>query len=238
MRFLSKEYPKNKLSPCPLIETVAEIRFDSKLPSDVISGVFFGSVREEFPESQALSILELPKNIREADPYLKFNPHYQFSNSDFKLKIGPNNVVIESNSSYKGWATFSGTIKKIISKLDELKIVDKPIRLGLRYISKFNEKSLKLLNLSLKIADNDIADENTSIRTEFSLDDFLCLLHIHNIPASNNNQMEIQVDIDVIKNINEKETNFMKYFENAHQIEKKIFYNLATKKLLANYLKE
>ena len=82
------------IDPCPIIEAIIEIRFESKLISDAIFGVIYNSVKETFPKTENLPILQIPENIRINDPNLKYNPYYSLLNNNFILQIGPKVVSL------------------------------------------------------------------------------------------------------------------------------------------------
>jgi len=53
-----------KIDPCPIVEAIVEIRFDSNLPGDAIFGVIYNQFKEDYPKFTKLPILQLPEAIR------------------------------------------------------------------------------------------------------------------------------------------------------------------------------
>jgi uncharacterized protein (TIGR04255 family) len=87
-----------KISPCPIIESIVEIRFKTKLIPDAVFGVLYNAFKEDYPGLIKLPILQLPAPVRDSDPNLIFQPHYRLSCKDFLLQIGPR-VISLSNIS-------------------------------------------------------------------------------------------------------------------------------------------
>ena len=60
-----------EISPCPIIDTVIEIRFESTMPKEAkeaIFGIIFNEFNDRYPSLEKLPILQIPEAIREADP--------------------------------------------------------------------------------------------------------------------------------------------------------------------------
>ena len=65
-----------KITPCPIIESVVEIRFDSAIPAEAIFGVVYNAFNDIFPNKPInLPILQIPEQIRNSDPNLQYKPH-------------------------------------------------------------------------------------------------------------------------------------------------------------------
>jgi uncharacterized protein (TIGR04255 family) len=64
-----------KISPCPIVEAIIEIRFDASLPGDAIFGIIYNMLKDEYTNLEKLPILELPDAIRTTDPNLMYSPH-------------------------------------------------------------------------------------------------------------------------------------------------------------------
>ncbi len=78
------------INPCPIIEAIFEIRFESSFPGDAIVGIVYNRFKAEFQNVTQLPVLQLPAAIRTQDPNLKFSPHYKIENNNFIIQIGPN----------------------------------------------------------------------------------------------------------------------------------------------------
>ena len=68
--------PKS-ISPCPIREAIAEVRFESNVPADAVFGIVYQALQKDFPKSEALPIVALPTLIRDATTDFVFQPHYR-----------------------------------------------------------------------------------------------------------------------------------------------------------------
>lgn len=229
-----------KIDPCPIIEALIEIRFSALIHENAVFGLFYNVLKEDFPKVESLPILQLPEPLRMADPNLKFKPHYKIINQDFIVQIGPDVFSIASVPKYIGWGVFSNKIFDILSRINQLKVINDVLRLGIRYINFFEEDIFNDIDLSISLKDNKIDYKNTVIRTEISQEDFSSSLQIAN-NVNNVDRIGSVIDIDTFTSLN-----LDKFFSNketiinrGHQKEKELFFSLLKeeflKKLNPNY---
>ena len=139
------------INPCPIIEAIFEIRFESSLPDDAIFGIIYNQFKDEFQQVKQLPVLQLPAAIRTQDPNLKFTPHYKIKKDNFIIQIGPIVFSLVNLKDYCGWDNFSKKIYDTYNNLLELKLINKHYRTALRYINVFpdinvfNKSNLKIL---------------------------------------------------------------------------------------------
>ena len=96
-----------KIAPCPIVEAILEIRFNSSLPEDAIFGVLYNQFKDEYPKFEQLPILQLPAAVRSQDPNLRYSQHYKTMQDHFVLQVGPRSFSISNVETYVGWETFS-----------------------------------------------------------------------------------------------------------------------------------
>ena len=71
------DIPK-KITPCPIIESILEIRFNTKIPSEAIFGMVYSRIQGRFfPNMEKLPILQIPDQLRSNDPNLMFRPTHK-----------------------------------------------------------------------------------------------------------------------------------------------------------------
>lgn len=228
------EYPK-KIEPCPIVEAIIEIRFSSMLPSEAVFGIIFGAINKDFEKTTNLPILQLPEAVRSQDPALKYHAYNSFTNDDNSLKVnvGPKVITFINSETYLGWGEFFSKIKNILTKIIKTNVIQKVERIGIRYINFFSQKILKSLNLSIKVDNEELKDEPTTLRTEFTKDNFVRVIQVVNqapVNIRNTTKIGSLVDIDCIYTntstiplaINE----FSNIINKGHQVEKETFYNL------------
>lgn len=80
-----------KISPCPIVDAVSEIRFETNIDNSAVFGIIYNVLRKDFQNVEKLDILQLPEHIRDNDEKLKFKPHYALVDKDkfYRVSIGP-----------------------------------------------------------------------------------------------------------------------------------------------------
>lgn len=223
MDFNTSRIP-SKISPCPIHEAVFELRFDSDFSSEVIPGLLYNELKDDFPEIKKLPIMEMPQVIRDNEPNLQFAAHHVFTGQNFRFQVGPRSFSLVCPKEYVGWTQFKEKISFIFTAIDKIKLVKRPIRTGLRYINFFeNEDIFNHVKVILSIDGNSLIGSQNLLRSEFEHNSFRCLLNINNqsklkdIPGST-------IDIDVIKNTSTTEdVDYTQIIYESHEVEKKYF---------------
>ena len=226
MNFQNIKLPQ-QITPCPITEAVVEIRFESKIPGEVIPGLLFTKFGTALRDMQKLPILDLPSSLIEHDPNLRFSPQYKATMGDYVIQFGPRCVSVACVGEYKGWSDFSAKIQVVFSGIFELGIIDKSLRLGVRYISFLNNMDIfPNLSIDLNVAGNSLIGQSNIIRSEFEIETFKCALQIANTSIANFQQGS-SIDIDILTvDSAEITSNYSSLIDNAHTLEKKIFFNL------------
>jgi uncharacterized protein (TIGR04255 family) len=240
--FLDFEVVKlpKKITPCKIIEAAVEMRFESQHPPEVIPGLVFNSLKDQYPKMEALPIMQLPPTIRDTDPNLRYSPQFRFSNSDFIFQIGPRSFSVVCPKAYKGWTKYSEKIYHGFESICELGIIDKPIRVGVRYISFFDNVDIfRHIKLDFKLSNNDLVGSRNIIRTEFDYEDYKCVIQIANSAILDNKQEGSTIDIDIITDkVSVVDSSFKIAVEAAHKLEKKLFFSFLNPEFLKNFSPE
>ncbi len=233
-----KGLPK-KISPCPIVEAIVELRFSSAVLPDAIFGIIYQVFKDEFPgEPERLPILQLPDPIRSMDPALQYQPYYKLIAGNLIFQIGPRVTSLSNVKDYTGWETFSKRIKDAFSKVEKLKIIKSVERLGIRYINFFKLDIFDNINLKILMNDSRLDTLQTTLKTEIQDDNFINILQIAN-KAQATIQKELitgsVIDIDTVsKDIGETFFGEMEnLLEKGHNIEKKLFFSLLKKEFLS-----
>lgn len=226
-----------KIEKCPIVETVVEIRFTSNVYADAIFGLVYNTLKGSFNKVEKLPILQLPEQIREHDPGLKYKPHYKLSNGQYSLQVGPEVLTISSPVPYPGWNNYQEVINDVLTKILEIELVSQVSRLGMRYINFFEFDIFQKINLDVQINGKNINYKNTSIRTEVEALEFINGLqisnHAENITKSNVQKGSI-IDIDTFKiyDNNQFITNFQQELENGRNSRNQTFFSLLDQSFL------
>lgn len=238
----SKELPI-KLEKCPIVDAVAELRFTTQFHRQAVLGVFYEKVKVDFPEIEALPILQIPPQLLSTDPNLLFKPHHRLKGKKFSVQVGPDVLSVSPTMPYPGWSEYFPVIKDVFNALFESKIPNSIIRMGMRYTNFFQDQNVfKKVKLDLLHSGKSIPFVNTVLRTDLvSTDGFTNILQIANSAQRNNHVVgknglpHVQVesgsilDIDTYKEypsgIGELEK-VIQEIQAAHQCEKSFFWDI------------
>jgi uncharacterized protein (TIGR04255 family) len=235
-----KDIPK-KLKHDAIVEAILEIRFQTT----TIPEMLFGRLADYQPwkdfSHSRLPAQDIPRAIREGDPYLKLQPLFALSNSQCTVRIGPNAISFHRAAPYEGWSVFHPQIEEMITglfqKADNLTVN----RLGLRYLNSLQSDLhgiASILNLDLKMSvedqsisgnvnlnfASDVADK-TACTVRIATPEFVQGLSLQRPQAS------VYIDVDVFtKEPFEKraEQDVQAWVTTAHTIEKDQFFRLLT----------
>lgn len=231
-----------KITPCPIIESIVEVRFNSAIPSDAIFGIIYSRFKEYFPkEPIRLPILQLPEQIRNNDPNLIYKPHYKLSNDAFLFQVGPKSFALINKEEYVGWKTFSQKIKDCFHKIAEMQIIKTTKRFGLRYINFFEELDIyEKINLKLLLNEDALQSDNVLVSTSIQTGNFTSKFQISNNSKLKHNDTEkkgsvIDIDVYLEEDGNTILGQFDNILEDAHNKEKELFFGLLKNDFLEKF---
>lgn len=223
------------INPCPIIEAIFEIRFESSLPGDAIFGIVYNQFKDEFQNVDQLPILQLPAAIRNQDPNLKFSPHYKIKKDNFIIQIGPNVFSLTNTKEYCGWEVFSEKIFDTYNKVCELNLIKKQFRTALRYINMLPDINVfERSNLGINLNDRTLGANQINFTAEIPYENGASNLKVINFAEAIFENQAVKgsiVDIDTHVQ-HEKFDNFKDAIECAHIAEKELFFNLLKQEFL------
>ncbi len=228
-----------KINPCPILECVVELRFDSSFPHDAIFGIIYNQFKDDYPDLQELPILQLPEAVRKQDPMLKYKPYYKMISEDkkFLFQIGARVFSLINLNPYCGWSGFFNKLKNLIERMEKLSIVDIYTRAGIRYINGFDFNIFEKINLSINLGKDSTTDFNSTIHMEVPTGQFSSMLQVVNNAQIKKIDMAGKgsiIDIDTY--IENPGNGIIKIIEQGHLEEKKLFFTLLKKEFINNEL--
>ena len=228
-----------EISPCPIEETVVELRFDSTMPADAVFGVLYKEFGDDYEGVEKLPILQLPEPIRSQDVNLRFKPHYNLKSENYLLRIGPKVISVMCKREYVGWQNYFTHIKDSLIRIEKLKVVENVRRLGLRYVNLFQDDIFNKINLEFIQNGNPFNAEQFYLRSVVKAGDLNATLQIHNDVQLEDDKVVTTksiLDIDVFKEFNDDVTlsGMPALIDQAHTEEKTLFFGL----LKDSFLKE
>ncbi|MCG8310648.1 MAG: TIGR04255 family protein [Cytophagales bacterium] len=232
------EIPK-KIEICPIVDCVIEIRFSTTIFPNAVFGIIFTALQQDFPKVEKLPILQLPEQLRDSDPNLKFKALYKLMSEDnYSVQVGPDVLVIGAPIPYPGWGQLFDKIQIVIEKVFQTNVISQVSRLGVRFINFFDEDIFPNIKLDISINETPLASANTQLRAEIAKHGFSNNLNISNSATQqlpgNKKRVGSIIDIDTFKVY--KQIDFRKIYtkeiETAHLAEKEIFFGLLNNEFL------
>ena len=180
---MSKDF--KKLEKNPIIECVSEFRFDTILDENIAFAILFQSLKVSagFSTYDVIPqpILQLPADVRKADPQLAFQPCYLLVKNNLTIGVGSHSLMFSIKAPYSSFKEFKTFIETALKSLDNT-ILKGIYRTSLRYINKIPDSLFTATKLSISGAVLQIAADNTvNLRIESPKEDSITtLLQLNN----------------------------------------------------------
>ncbi|MCA6572819.1 MAG: TIGR04255 family protein [Pseudanabaena sp.] len=226
-----------KITPCPILQAVVELRFETVLPSDAVFGILYSLLSSQYNTFEKLPILQIPEILRSQDPNLRYQPAYKLIDDNFWVQIGSNVISVVNVGSYAGWTLFLEKISSVLNHLNDSKIVSKVTRFGIRYISFFSLDIFKEINFGLTLNGDEFETEQLVLRSLLKREEFFVNLQVANKTfVSDFTEIGSIIDIDTfIENENLTIPDIKSSFlERSHFEQKKLFFGILKKEFLVS----
>lgn len=227
-----------KLHNSPLIDCIIEIRFVPAMRiSSAVFGVIYNQVKNLYKGNVIpLPLVNLPENIRETNPNLKYKPLYFIEGKKTNIQIGTDVINVISKMPYIGWSEFSKSVEDVFQKVFECDVVGNVIRLGHRYVNFVKGDISSELNIILNGKDVASQISNINYRIDIPNGDFNNCLMFTNTGRYNDISGSL-IDIDTSRIYTDEyfKNNITQEIENAHKSEKQLFFKLLSDKLLQSF---
>jgi len=224
------QLPK-EVFPCPIVETVCEVRFEPHIPLDAVFGAAYAKLAPIVGNALRLPVLMLPPEVREHDPNLRFQPHYRFKKDNYSIQLGPRMFSVTSRTPYPGWPRFSEMVKAPIEALKNAGVIGSVVRLGLRYINFIDGNVFDKIDVELRVNSTPVSAKETSLALVVE-HRYTHLVRIRKdvmvkTGPENKSQFGSVIDIDsFITNPQNGLNSFGQFLQDAHDDEKMIFFGM------------
>lgn len=229
-----------KIHPDRIKDAIIEIRYTSKLPFEILLGIFFGALDDTYIYTgNLLGEQQFPAPFPGSDltKGIKFSLGSQnlFHNDKIKIQLQPNSVIFNCLNEYILWENYKAEIERVLSQLHATNTINQYNRIGVRYISEYPDCDLQdCIKFSFTFGMPNIQSETYQFRSEFVWDGFRVILNLSNnipiIKQGDGVNLPIAahvslIDIDVISDgfIETHLDNLMERLIQAQMKEKKSF---------------
>ena len=223
-----------KISPDNLKDTVIQILFNPGVAPELVLGAFNFGLSDTFKFVASLPAKKGIKVSANDGIFLESIQKGYFLDMKelVKVDITSNSISFNTFKDYIGWDSYLPVISNTLTKLFEIGLIKEINRIGIRYISQFDNTNLfENLNMTLSIDVPNKVFEATQVRSEFSDNNYKVIMTLINKIKNTENNKEINtsiIDIDVIQlfdNLKEAKT-AINAIEEGHQKQKHTFFTL------------
>lgn len=228
-----------QIDPCPIVESVFEVRFISTQTWPTMPGLIYKLIGERYPDQLELPLAQLNEAFRRQDPALQNLPLYQFAGSEFLIQIGPKVVSLNTKvGTYPGWTKIRGELEWLLGQLKCSGLVSEIERLGVRYIDLLPGDIFTGLKLGLHLDGKPILGVQTGVTVIFHRGMIAMRLQVTNDAIANlpdgpkaGSILDMDawfgpLDVDLFEN-------GLQRFDEAHAAIKGVFFGLLRGELLA-----
>lgn len=242
MMFEKVKIPK-KLKKSPIKRAFIEIRYQSNFQDIAIYGKLYEIFERYGNDGRVIQspLLQLPKEIRESDPNLKYQELYSCVDDVDSLQyifgIGGSVIKFTVQKGYSSWSDWESRFKPILESISKSNIVKSIDSVSFRCFDIFDRDVLNELNFSINFGDDIKSNEKLSVGTNFTVDDICVALNIGNRVSLNGKVLSnhSMIDIECTKNIigkNSFDDEFYALLQSEHELNKKVFFYLLKNSLL------
>lgn len=232
------------LDNSPLYSAIIEIRFSTKIPEDAVPGVMYSKLSETesvTPIMTALPAAQLPIQLRQQDPNLRYAPTQRIVVAGKTINVGSNVLSLEASNAiekrtYPGWEDFYSQFILIFEQMDFISQVE---RVAVRYINVFQEDDfIDKLNIKLKTGwESKGLQANSSTVMFFveknSLKSKVTIASDAAIQDDKGQKHGQIIDIDTYLEGAIPSEDVDKRVDEAHKLTKEMFYSFPGKELMA-----
>ena len=227
-----------EISPNPLVSSVVELRIITELKTEELLGKLFPLFGNEFSN---INYSNIPINLRKNEPQFTHNPDFIFSNDEYTISFGTNIISFENIGTYHLWNNYYTLIKDVLLKLNKINFIKGIERIGVRYISSFeNQPNLtNILKINFELLDINLHLQNNYLQTELIKNDIKLTLRVAengNISKGKKHYKGLFVDIDASKESNlpsPMDDELLSLINHLHKEEKLLFFSLLEDNFLA-----
>jgi uncharacterized protein (TIGR04255 family) len=229
-----------KLKKDPIIEAVFEMRFsiESDQVADLIPGIVYPKLRNNFPKTESLPVAQIPKVIRDQNPDLRYQASRRLIGDRLLISLGDRVAAVSCTKPYIGWEGFQPVILQLIHLLKDTALIKQVERFSLKYINLLSgdtpREQFAKTRFSAKLDQINLVENLTHVRTEIVERGFVNIVEMSANTSvkeiSGNTLSGMLLSIDTIyNNPNDFWANAESMLKDAHEVEKSIFFRSMTK---------
>lgn len=229
-----------QLGKSPLREVIFELRFEAKTSAtaDLLPGLLYPVMKNEYPEVAALPIASIPREIRDRDSLLLYQPSHRLKGGPHQIQFGDRSILLVTTA-YPGWSRFKDMVQVVVNEVKRTDLLKRVERFSFKYTnlieSQANENQLSFLNLSIQLLGEKPLERGFHLRTERDDQEFLTITEIIpgttvKSPAISPEISGLLITVDTIRLGvgDEFLIDVAPFLDQGHSVAKQTFYSLLT----------
>ncbi len=189
-----------RINPNKIVDCTVEIRFESPVPPEVVLALVYNQVHATWGAGQNTPFSDVPKQVRDLQPEIRFQPLRKWVKGDMALVAGTNMIGI-GLSKFETGTAFISAVEQVLAPWPLESILGRVTRLGLRFINFFENMNIfEKSTLKVSLRDEPLGSNPTFIRTELHKGPFVCgiqVLNSGNVEQGGKKRSGSVIDLDV-----------------------------------------
>ena len=221
-----------RISPCPIIDAVLEIRFVTAEDWSVLPGLLYNNVRKKFPTKVLLPLSKLDEEFRNRNPQLRYQPLLEFRSELFRIRLGPRVISLSTlTTDYPGWSKIKEEMQWLLENLNACGLIGESERLGFRCVDFFEVDIFEHLILDICVNKTPLDGPEMSLTKVLHSGPLTSRLLLNNgaeVVSGQTVRRGSVLDLDVWLGPDDFElfTDGLERFDQAHQFNKEVFFGL------------
>lgn len=172
-----------RIDKCPIVESRVEVFCEFSVPEVVAIGLIYNALRGVYVGGQIsmiqLPVMNIPEEIRKADPNLKNQATNSINCGDEgDVQIGPYGFSFNLRLPYKGWSKHKLFIHKTCTAIFATEVVGNINHVNLRYLDFFDTEIFDKINLKIDFLGRKIRAINPIFKVQILEDSIAHVLQI------------------------------------------------------------
>lgn len=219
-----------------LQDAIVSIQFEPGVPEKTVEGYFHANLKDLYQpvllnQSNTIQINQLIVQPQQT--------YYVHKEGHFRVEIGVNSITFNLIGAYAGWSQYRKVMNDTLSPLIEKGVITKVSRIGIRYISVFDQiRIFDQVKSTLRFDPFDETSSRAQFRIELNRDPFLIVISLINAIPKTDGDLYSITDMDTIKVFDPERlpaNEVMDWLENGHTEQKEVFFSLLKQEFI-NFL--
>jgi len=227
-----------RITPCPIVEAVLEVRFVTERGWTVLPGLLHQHIRDRYREPEDLPLAAMPEKFRESQSQFTYQPLASFAGEGFSVGLGPRVLSLAVTGEYPGWSVVNKELDWLLAKVEAANFISEGERIGIRYVDFFECDLFPNLEIQPHCHGEPLTGFETSLTIAFRRERFTARLILHNSVSVKTDEgprsgSVFDLDLSLAASDFDLFEDGRNRFREAHRLNKEIFFGLMKPEFLS-----